>query len=94
MTNKQNKRINKLFRDQKHFSACAMFSAYHLLEQNLLHLTLSGYILESIFRCQNLQKEGVCIFVLKNLYCIKINISYNCKKGFRKFFHRNRDYII
>jgi hypothetical protein len=46
--------------------------------QDLLHLTLPGYILESSFCCQNLQKGGVCIFVHKDFNFSKISISHDC----------------
>jgi exonuclease III len=49
-------------------------------EQDLLHLTILGYILGSSFCCKNLQKEGVCIFVRKDLYFSKINISHDCRE--------------
>jgi len=49
-------------------------------EEDLLHLTLQSYILGSSFCCQNLQKDGVCIFVYKYLHFSKISISHNCKE--------------
>jgi len=49
-------------------------------EQDLLHLTLQSYILGSSFYHQNLQNDGVCIFVHKYLHFSKINISHNCKE--------------
>jgi hypothetical protein len=49
-------------------------------EQDLLQLTLPGYILGSSFSRQNLQKGDVCIFVRKDLYFSKIDISHNCKE--------------
>jgi hypothetical protein len=49
-------------------------------EQDLLQLTLPGYILGSSFSQQNLQKGGVCIFVQKCLYFSQIDISHNCKE--------------
>jgi hypothetical protein len=55
------------------------FSEHHE-ELGLLQLTLPGYILESSFCHQNLQKRSVCIFVHKELYLSKINISSNCKE--------------
>ena len=55
-------------------------------EEDLLHLTLPGAILGSIFSRQSLQKGSVCIFVRKDLYFSKINISRNCKeKGLEIF---------
>jgi exonuclease III len=47
-------------------------------EQDLLHLTLQGYILGSSFCRKDLQKGGVCIFVRKDLNAIKIDNSHNC----------------
>jgi hypothetical protein len=48
-------------------------------EQDLLHLTLPGYIIGSS-SAVNLQNGGVCIFVCKDLYFAKINISHNFKE--------------
>jgi hypothetical protein len=56
------------------------FSEQDMEEQDLLHLTILGYILGSSFCRQNLQKGGVCVFVLKGLYFSKINISHNCRE--------------
>ena len=39
------------------------FSEHHMEEQDLLHLTLPGYILGSSVCCQNPQKDGVYISV-------------------------------
>jgi hypothetical protein len=36
-----------------------------MVEQDLLHLTIDGYLLVSSFCRQNLQRKGVCIFVKK-----------------------------
>jgi hypothetical protein len=47
-------------------------------EQDLLYLTLQGYILGSSFCHKDLQKGGVCIFVHKDLNVNKIDISPNC----------------
>jgi hypothetical protein len=41
-------------------------SKHHMVEQDLLHLTLDGYLLGSSFCRQNLQSGGVCIFVKKD----------------------------
>jgi hypothetical protein len=41
-------------------------SEHHMVEQDLLHLTLDGYLLGSSFLRQNLQRGGVCIFVKKD----------------------------
>ena len=56
------------------------FSEHHMEEQDLLHLTLPGYILGSSFCRQNLQKGGVCIFVCRDPYYSKINILCNCEE--------------
>ena len=53
------------------------FSKYHMEEQDVLHLSLSGYVLG--FCRQNLQNGGVCIFV-QDLYFSKINISRSCEE--------------
>jgi hypothetical protein len=49
-------------------------------EQELVHLTSPGYMLGSRLCHQNLQQGGVCIFVCKDLYFSKNNISHNCKR--------------
>jgi hypothetical protein len=47
-------------------------------EQDLLHLTLPGYVSGSSFCSKDLQKGGVCIFVCKDLNANKIDISHRC----------------
>jgi hypothetical protein len=47
-------------------------------EQDLLHLTLQGYILGSSFCRKELQIGGVCILVCKDLSANKIDISHSC----------------
>jgi len=54
-------------------------------EQDLLYLTLPGYILGSNFCCQNLQNGGVCVFVHKDLYISKIIILHTVKEKIWKF---------
>jgi hypothetical protein len=49
-------------------------------EQELLHLTLSGYVLGSSFSRKHLQRAGVCVFVCKDLNVNKIDISHNCRE--------------
>jgi hypothetical protein len=49
-------------------------------EQELLHLTLSGYKLGSSFSHKHLQRGGVCIFVHKDLNVNKIDILQNCRE--------------
>jgi hypothetical protein len=51
-----------------------------MIEQDLLHLTLDGYLLGSSFCRQNLQRGGVCIFVKKDQCLNKIYISHHCKE--------------
>jgi len=51
-------------------------------EQDLLQLTLPGYILGSSFFHQNLQRGGVCIFVRRDPYFSKINILCNCEEKY------------
>jgi hypothetical protein len=50
------------------------------LEYDLLYLTLDGYSLCSSFYRKNLQREGVCIFVKKDICFNKIDTSYHCKE--------------
>jgi hypothetical protein len=52
----------------------------HMVEQDLLHLTLDGYLLGSSFCRQNLQRGGVCIFIKKDQCFNKIDISHHCKE--------------
>jgi len=40
-------------------------SEHHMVEQDLLHLTLAGYLLGSSFCRLKLQRGGVCIFLGK-----------------------------
>jgi hypothetical protein len=47
-------------------------------EQDLLYLTLQGYILGSNFCRKDLQKGSVCIIVRKDFNANKIDISHNC----------------
>jgi hypothetical protein len=56
------------------------FTEHHMEEQDLLHLTLPGYILGSSLCHKNLQRGGVCIFVRKDLYFNKIDISHNSRE--------------
>ena len=51
----------------------------HMGEQDLLKLTLPGYASGLIFRSENPQKGGVCIFVRKYKLFRKIDISRNYK---------------
>jgi len=53
------------------------FSEHHMEEQDLQCLTLPGYTLGWSFFHQHLRKTGVYIFVVKDLYFTKINISHN-----------------
>jgi hypothetical protein len=56
------------------------FTEHHMEEQDLLHLTLPGYILGSSFCRRNLQRGDVCIFVRKYPYFNKIDISHNSRE--------------
>jgi exonuclease III len=49
-------------------------------EQDLLHLTLPGYILGLHFCCRILQRGGVCIFVRNDLYFNEIDITHNSRE--------------
>ena len=51
-----------------------------MVEQDLLHLTLPGYILGASLCRRNLQRGVVCIFVRKDLYVNKIDISHNSRE--------------
>jgi hypothetical protein len=55
-------------------------SKHHMVEQDLLHLTLDGYLLGSSFCKQNLQRGSVCLFVEKDQCFNKIDISHHCKE--------------
>jgi exonuclease III len=55
-------------------------SEHHMEEQELLHLTLSGYKLGSSFSRKHLHRGGVCIFVRKDLNVNKTDILQNCRK--------------
>jgi hypothetical protein len=54
-------------------------SEHHMVEQDLLHLTLAGYLLGSSFWRLKLQRGGVCIFVRKDQCFSKTDISHHCK---------------
>jgi hypothetical protein len=49
-------------------------------EQELLHLTWSGYKLGSSFSRTHLQRGGVCICVRKDQNVNKIDILQNCRE--------------
>jgi hypothetical protein len=52
-------------------------------EQDLLYLTLPGYILGSNFCCQNLQNGGVCVFLyVKTCISAKLLFYILSRKGF------------
>jgi hypothetical protein len=51
-----------------------------MVEQELLHLTMNGYILGSSFFQKDLQRGSACIFVRTDQYSSKIDISHHCKK--------------
>jgi exonuclease III len=53
---------------------------YHTEEQDLLNLTLTGYSLGSTYCNQNLQKQGVYIFIRDDESFNKIVTSLHCTK--------------
>jgi rRNA maturation protein Rpf1 len=53
-------------------------SEFHVEEQDLLNLTLSGYSLGSSYCHRNLQKGGVCILVREDQSFKKIDTSLHC----------------
>jgi hypothetical protein len=55
-------------------------SEHHMVEQELLHLTLNGYLLGSSFCQKDLQGGGVCIFVRTDQHFSEIDISHHCKE--------------
>ena len=55
---------------------------FYMEEQELLHLTLSGYKLGSSFSHKHLQRGGVCIFVHKDLNVKKLIFHISVEKGF------------
>jgi hypothetical protein len=55
-------------------------SEHHMVEQDLLHLSINGYQLGSSFCRKRLHRGGVCIFVTKGQHFNKINISRHCKE--------------
>jgi hypothetical protein len=56
------------------------FSEHHMEEQDLLHLTLPGYILEASVCYQNLQKDGVSILVHKTCISAKSILHITAQK--------------
>jgi phosphate uptake regulator len=52
-------------------------SKHHMVEQDLLHLTLDGYLLSSSFCANKLQRGGLCIFIEKDECFNKIDISHH-----------------
>jgi hypothetical protein len=59
-------------------------SEYHVEEQDLLNLILTGYFLGSSYCCWNLQKGGVCIFVRDGQSFNKIDTSFHCTEQILK----------
>jgi hypothetical protein len=51
-----------------------------MVEQELLHLTVNGYILGSSFCRKFPQRGGVCIFVRTDQHFCKIYISHHSKE--------------
>jgi hypothetical protein len=55
-------------------------SKHHVVEQELLHLTINCYPLGSSFCRKGLQRGGVCIFARTDQHFSKIDISHHCKE--------------
>jgi hypothetical protein len=55
------------------------FSEHHKEEQDLLHLTFPGYILDQISAIKTYRREVCVFFIVKTCTSAKINISHNCK---------------
>jgi hypothetical protein len=53
---------------------------HHVVEQELLHLTVNGYLLGSSLCPEDLQRGGVCIFVRTDQQFNKIDIYHHCKE--------------
>jgi hypothetical protein len=51
-----------------------------MVEQELLHLTINGYLVGSRFCQKYLQRGGMCIFVRIDLHFNKFDISQQCKE--------------
>jgi exonuclease III len=51
-----------------------------MVEQELLQLTINGYLLGSSFYRKGLQRGGVCMFVRTDQHFSKIDISHRCKE--------------
>jgi hypothetical protein len=55
-------------------------SEHHMFKEELLHLTMNGYLLCSSFFKKDLQRGCVCIFVREDQHFSKIDISHHCKE--------------
>jgi hypothetical protein len=55
-------------------------SEHHMVEQGLLHLSISGYQLGPSFCRKRLQRGGVCIFVKIDQHFNNTDISHHCKE--------------
>jgi hypothetical protein len=55
-------------------------SKHHMVEQDLLHLTLDSYLLVSSFCRHNLQRGDVCVFLLRKISVSTKHILYACKE--------------
>jgi exonuclease III len=55
-------------------------SEHHVFKEELLHLTMNGYLLGSSFFQKYLQRGGVYIFVRADQHFSKIEISHHCKE--------------
>jgi hypothetical protein len=57
-----------------------MLSKHHIVEQELLHITMKGYLLSFSFCRKELHRVDVCIFVRTDQQFSKIDISHHCKE--------------
>jgi exonuclease III len=55
-------------------------SEHHMVEQDLLYLSINGYQLGPSFCWKILPRGDVCIFVKKDTRFNKIDISHHCKE--------------
>jgi hypothetical protein len=57
-----------------------LLSEHHMVEQDLLHLSINGYQLGFSFCRTGLQRGGVCIYVKNGQHFIKIDTLCYCKE--------------
>jgi hypothetical protein len=79
LRNKRDELIHSFERDGIN-SHVLCLSKHHMVEQDLLNLTLDSNLLGSSFCRQNLQRGGVCIFIKKDKCFNKTDISHHCKE--------------